>query len=67
MEVRWNKEGTVSTGRRNENYQLGTRYLYTTEKYQQLKEWCLLVKGFIYIFLRGGWRNIKLFNVHKSS
>jgi hypothetical protein len=52
QEVRWDKVGTVSSGdyisfygRRNENFELGTQYLYTTELYQQLKEWCLLVKG----------------------
>jgi len=38
QEVRWDKGGTVRAGdynffygKRNENYQLGTGYLYTTE------------------------------------
>jgi len=33
-------------GRGTENYRLGTIYMYTTEGVQQLKEWCLLEKGF---------------------
>jgi len=45
QEVRWDREGRVSGGNRNffygrgnENHQLGTGFLYTTESYQQLRE-----------------------------
>jgi hypothetical protein len=45
-EVKWDKKGAARAGgvlfffngKENENHQLGTGFLYTTEKYQQLRE-----------------------------
>ena len=45
QELRWGKGDTVMAwdyisfyGKGNENHQMGTQFLYTTEKYQQLRE-----------------------------
>ena len=52
QKISWDKQATVGAGdhnvlygKGNENYQLGTGYVYTTEKYKQLREYSLLAAG----------------------
>jgi len=52
QEVGWDKGGTVKAGdyiffygKGNEYHQLGTIFLYTTEYYQQLRQYDSLVTG----------------------
>jgi len=53
QEVRWDEGGTLRSGdyicvcgRENKNHQLGTGALYTTKRYQQLRESSLLAIGY---------------------
>jgi len=70
----WDKGGTVRAGdynfvygKGNENHQLRTGYLYTTEWYQQLRELEFISERVSYIVLRGRWCNIIILNVPAPS
>jgi len=75
QEVRWDKEGTVRAGdydffhgKRNENHQLGTGFLFVHRRIvSAVKRVEFVSDRLSYIVLRGCWHNIIVVNVHAPS